>query len=669
VQSNEADRGAGPWKPEDATWTIGTQGIGWILYVPLRGNENTQVRSHEQRAPRREGSSPSPLWVWDGVITDGGTPLDIRVTMSVELSGSSLAARLRIDNQSGAVVDSAVFPHIRGIEVPADRSLDAITRDYFGGVRRRLWPVFSWNKPYYGTEHPTLMTDSLVFGNPVAPFVVMTDGIESLAAFVHSGDPAITSWMWELTPGYGDSLGDHVPEQDTGLDPQLTFSAVHLLNLPGGQSRDLIPVQLTHARGEWQNALLSYRELRSALHDVSVSRDAGWGHEPRSWYQVQLNSPAGEQRFRFEDVPELAAECLRNGVDVLHLIGWNEGGQDRNNPNHQPDPALGGMEGLQGAIAQCQELGVKVVLFSKFTWADESTEWFRNSLHTSAIRNPYGDYYVNPGYAYLTPHQLLGVNTRRLIPMCFQDEAFIEVCEAEFDTLLATGADGTLFDEAMHHTPALLCFASNHGHPPGTSAYAGDHELIARLRSRIPEGRPFLIAGETVYEDLQRDYDVSYIRSHYQDHFPLSRFVSPKLRMMTTVSGFDDRNQINQAIVYGYLLCYEPKHFKGRLTDFPRTVSYGQLADDFRTEFREFLWDGEYQGDAAVSIPPRTPAVTSVWRSPDGASMALIANYDPDRAATVDPDDRWTEYRLLEDTWQRIGGAINVPPRSLLILR
>ena len=37
-----------------------------------------------------------------------------------------------------------------------------------------------------------------------------------------------------------------------------------------------------------------------------------------------------------------------------------------------------------------------------------------------AIRNPRGDYYTGPAYEYLTPHQLLGVTSRRLIPMCSQ---------------------------------------------------------------------------------------------------------------------------------------------------------------------------------------------------------------------------------------------------------
>ena len=659
------------WSPDNSGWRVGTNGFGWVLYVTEGGNSSVQVRDDEQSAPRLLAGETSETWTWNSVVSETGTVHAITVVMSLTRTGSSIAAELHVANDAAVPVDSALFPWIRGFAIPAERALSAITRDYYGAAEHALWPTFEWNKGYYGTYRPTLMTESLVFGNPTAPFTVMLDGVSALAVTVAGPTPEITSWMWELDPGYADAIGDHVPLPSSGVAAELRFSAVHLLDLAPGESRQLSRIDLSHSSGGWQEALATYREDR--VHVAAAAEQQAtpsWAQHPHSWYQIQLASPVGEARYRFSDLPELAAECAEAGVAVLHVIGWNEGGQDRNNPSHDADPELGGPDELAKAISACHALGVKVVLFAKFTWADLSTERFRGELVNSAVIDPYGDFYQNAGYQYLTPHQLMGVNTRRLIPMCYQHEDYLRVCEEEFDKIVASGADGMLFDETMHHTPALQCYSPSHGHRVGASVYAADNELANRLRKRVPEGREFLFAGETVYEDLQSSYDVSYIRSHYTAHQPLTRYVNPGLRMMTTVSGFDDRNQINQALAYGYLLCYEPFHFKGRLRDFPQTIAYGRLVEAVRAELAEYLWDGVYLGD--VPAARSNPLVASArWQSTAGSIAYVFANYDESADWTLPTTDLVgaTEWRGLDQEWQPLTPTTAVGPRAFIVVR
>ena len=40
----------------------------------------------------------------------------------------------------------------------------------------------------------------------------------------------------------------------------------------------------------------------------------------------------------------------------------------------------------------------------------------------------------------------------------------------------------------------------------------------------------------------------------------------PDALFMTAVTGFDDRNMINQCLLYRYIISYEPYNFKGRRT-------------------------------------------------------------------------------------------------------
>ena len=89
---------------------------------------------------------------------------------------------------------------------------------------------------------------------------------------------------------------------------------------------------------------------------------------------------------------------------------------------------------------------------------DRATERFRKDLVRLAIKDPYGDYHVYSGYQYQTATQVLDIYTNRLIPMCFLSEAYLRVCEQEFRKTVELGADGILFDECQHHSPAALCF-------------------------------------------------------------------------------------------------------------------------------------------------------------------------------------------------------------------
>ena len=50
----------------------------------------------------------------------------------------------------------------------------------------------------------------------------------------------------------------------------------------------------------------------------------------------------------------------------------------------------------------------------------------------------------------------------------------------------------------------------------------------------------------------------------------------PQMPLMTAISGFNDRNMINQCLLYRYIMSYEPYNFKGHLDDFPLTMDYWQ---------------------------------------------------------------------------------------------
>jgi sugar phosphate isomerase/epimerase len=285
-----------------------------------------------------------------------------------------------------------------------------------------------------------------------------------------------------------------------------------------GETRSLTPIALEPYEGGWEKGVDIYKEWRNSW--MSRPQLPSWVKEPHAWQQIHINSPEDELRVRFRDLVKIGEDCARHGVKAIQLVGWNAGGQDQGNPSHDPDPRLGTFEELKEAITKIQALGVKVVLFCKFTWADRATERFRKDLIRLSVKDPYGDYYLHQGYQYQTATQLLDINTKRLVPMCFLSEEYLKICEEEFKKVLELGVDGILFDECLHHSPALLCFDTSHGHRYGALVYANDRELIRRLANltRSIKKEDFLFAGEACYDWEFEVYHLSYHRSWSKDH-------------------------------------------------------------------------------------------------------------------------------------------------------
>lgn len=330
---------------------------------------------------------------------------------------------------------------------------------------------------------------------------------------------------------------------------------------------------------------------------------------------------------------------------------------------------------LKAAIAEIQAMGVKLILFAKFTWADRATPRFRNELRKLAIKDPYGDCNVYPGYQYQTATQFLDVNTKRLIPMCFLSEDYLRLCEKEFAKILDLGADGLLFDECLHHGSTLLCFDKSHGHRWGAPVYANDNLLIERFARIAAKRNPdFLFAGEACYDREMAVYHLSYHRSENKLHLPLSRYSLPSSQYMTAVTGFDDRNMIAQCLLYRYVVSYEPYNFKGKLADFPLTLQYGRKMDALRTELRDYFWDGEFRHVLGAKVQsggaPHHPF--SVFMNAKGGKPGIVvANYE-DRAVEISAEAEGAalaRWRSIEDSsWKAFDGRMAIPARSCVVI-
>jgi Domain of unknown function (DUF6259) len=657
-------------------------GLSFRLLLPLSEERRNNPVYGEKQALASLEIDPSGLgvtFIWEGLTSEYGGKHDIRLTLDVKLDEQRAVFSVTIENHSGFVVENVYCPYLGDVQHPQDEEwFKTFTYNYATAVEWRLWPHYDNLRGYYGVDYPVQFSPSApAAGAPMSPFFLMRGEKQGMYAGVASPSSELVAWHTELRPGYGSSIDFRPPEElsISGKESATRFAAVHVPYIQPGERRTLTPVALQAYEGGWQQGVDIYKHWRAGWY--RAPKIPAWVREPHAWQQVHINSPEDELRLRFTDLPAIGEECARHAVKAIQLVGWNEGGQDQGNPCHNPDRRLGSPDELKEAIQKIQAMGVKIILFSKFTWADRATEWFRNDLVRMAIKDPYGDYYLHPGYQYQTATQLLDINTKRLIPMCFLDEEYLELCNKEFKKMLELGADGILFDECQHHGPALLCFDPQHGHRLGAPVYANDRKLILNFNQMTGSTRPdFLFAGEACYDWELEVYHLAYFRSESKQHIPLSRYMQPHAQLMSAVTGFNDRNMINQCLMYRYIISYEPYNFKGRLDDFPLTMEYGKKMDALRSELRDFFWDGEFRDTVGASVwcegQPHQP-YSIFTNAKNGKSGLVICNYAEYLAVTVsaslDSGEGLSRWRLVDGTrWESFEGEIHIPPQSAVVV-
>ena len=147
-----------------------------------------------------------------------------------------------------------------------------------------------------------------------------------------------------------------------------------------------------------------------------------------------------------------------------------------------------------------------------------------------------------------------------------------------------------------------------------------------------------MIAGEGSYDLQMPYYEVSYVRIS-RDHVPLHRYIDPAAQIMIGVFGHNDRHLINRALMYRYILSYEPRQYKGRLDEFPLTLEYGKRVDRLRQRYQELLWRGEFRHTVGARVLTGDGPLNSYSVFVDrqsGRRAVVVANPDPQQKVEIE---------------------------------
>ncbi|MEI7634260.1 MAG: DUF6259 domain-containing protein [bacterium] len=599
----------------------------FLMIAPLPERLMHRIAGVRQNAPliSQEDNPQRISFYWDHVVSQHTGALDIKITATVTLTNGGLKFEIKINNCSRYPVESVFYPMIGDLRNPMPG--EVLSRAHMGYCNlytKQIYPKFENERGYWGTEYPIQ-----IVATPESPFMLIQSKEQGLYAGCHdTSAQARAEFVLELKPGY--TTPPHVPPNDSlgSQDAHIEFKVAHHPFIQPSECRESSPIILKPYKGTWQAGADIYNRWRKTWMKSPLA--PAWAADVHSWQMIQMNSWGDSLSVPYKQLVDFGHECKIHNVGVLHIVGWTLYGQDGRLPIHETDPRLGTWKELKRSIEKIQRMGVKVILYEKYTCVDVGTEWYKKELHKYASKDIFGNIHGHEGWQYHTPAHLAGINTRPYAWMCMNCPQWQDIALDQIEKSLLLEPDGILLDESMWHgRNAFYCFDTSHGHRVPAYNFAGDAVFEKKLVSLLKQYSAVpVLAGEGPYDLQYRHYNIAYHRT-LDSHIPVTRYLSPALPMVNWVYGYDDRETINLCLLYRYAICYEPRNFQGHLDEMPLSVEYGTKVDALRRKFSDYLWDGKFQSTigASVTVDDTPHALYSVLRNLKNGKLAiLIAN-------------------------------------------
>ena len=251
-------------------------------------------------------------------------------------------------------------------------------------------------------------------------------------------------------------------------------------------------------------------------------------------------------------------------------------------------------------------------------------------------------------------------------------KAYRDIATHEFEKTLALGAAGWLFDEVMQHNGVLYNFSADHGYNPPGYLFNADIPLVKQFRAAADKVNPdFLFAGEGPGDWLMPYYTLGYYRIGPGTRHAL-RYIDPQAPLMAAVTGFDDREKLNLILAYRYVISYEPYNFKGHVTDYPLTLTYGKKIDALRRKYKAWLWDAEFRDTLGASVKADGDHRYTVFQTAAGKRAVVLVNLESRKSITANLDIPNVGILMTATPEQLdaqpLSGPLQIPARSAVVV-
>ena len=611
-------------------------------------------------------------------VTNTVTAADNPTAIAVELvrMGDQWSGKVMNREPGATVLAFEVYSE----DVSVDTAKDLLYLPWEEGARIKVWPtpgMFEPKKSKAKVDRFVSEFDKEYTPNP--NFWVPTgDGVFRFDPRMHA--PSARGTMQWMTLSHGERgyyFATHDPRHTAKTYLGIYDANKRMLrfgvrfNLFLGFNNDFVvaPVVMGAYEGTWHAAARRYRAWWNRCFRFSYVPDRV--KDMTGVMIVLLKQQNDEIIWPYTEFESLGKCAKSYGFDHVEFHAWGVGGHDRLYPEYEPDPAMGGREGLVAGVKKLRELGVHATVYSNGQLQErEATKYWREKGKGGAIMNRDGSERTEfwhkfknfPGHTFdvVCPWQL---NWRdRMLEICRDARGY--------------GFEGFFYDQIGVQRP-WPCFNPNHGHRVGEWVYANDrHSLFKEVADVLHSEDPEFVLSSESYNDsifdscawfegwcIGRAWD-RFDAKHVHDWFPEMTFCTFPEVVATDRSYTPcyDRRQMNGAMVVNcrvnFAVRYRidrafveegkvpgPEDVKYMLSptdwkymakvDWAGCRAYMKLVNEWRKSKKEFLLRGTFKADEGFSVKGEGDFVANRWDAADGLKAILVWNA-ADKASSFD---------------------------------
>ncbi len=310
------------------------------------------------------------------------------------------------------------------------------------------------------------------------PFVVLADDAQGVYLGQHDSTGAVV--RFELSQKGG----------------SFRARAVHRVPIEPGATQTVATTVCRRFDGDWRVATGFYRAWRDSVR--RPVEPAEWIRRVSGWLLVILRQQNGEVIWPYGDMARICDIADANGLDMIGLFGWTEGGHDHLYPEYRASDEMGGVEGLKAAIRTAHRRGKRVCLYANGQLQQvDGTDFWRTDGHRIALEDRSGDRHLQhyPKYKDIPKYAFaLG---------CLHAPAWARQMRALAEQACDFGADGILYDQ-LGMTRPWLCYGAGHGHPVPANSYESERPgFLRQIRAAVARRNPsFALMTEGLHDTI-----------------------------------------------------------------------------------------------------------------------------------------------------------------------
>ncbi len=569
----------------------------WRVFMDDGYEREILVKSSSQKGSVRISGVRTDV-VYEGLVDEKGRRYDVILAVHIEKKVTGIEMWADVENRGDPRVNEVQLPFVDlSVACDEDRSKDVLYRP--SGLGERLenpWAALGKSHSEYMTADYREIWSPLVYPRPLS---MAWQGIETGGHFLYLGrhDGEFRSCVF------------NAGVNPRNAAPRLIMSVCHYPLALAGEKIETARSILALSEGDWREGSDRYGEWARATF-YKPARKPEWVKRFTGWQRVILRHQFGEVFWKYADLPRLYEEGARFGLDCLMVFGWWKGCFDNGYPLYEPDPELGGAEGLSEAIKAIQDMGGRVALYTNGILIDLISDYYKTTGERIASKDIDGNAYIDH-YRFADSGTVLRTfGYKSFAKACMSNPEWRDKLLENGRVKLSFGADSIFYDQIGGHH-CWLCFDKKHPH-----GNRGDTEPRSRAAT-FAALRGLLSGDRALGSENTVDLFAPYLDYHHgcdlgnwyaENCFPQLFLRTFPEAIMTNRFIHDCREdykfQLNHAFAMGYR--FDVSIYRGRVVGIAGEPDYARHVAKLialKAVWRRFFYEGRFVVETICDLP------------------------------------------------------------------